>query len=217
MKQYDTIDGTGSGYSDKADQPPEGPLIPIPDDIAKYIKSISHGTGGDCYIIAACEKLYRHLQAQPLSVLPPSPVGEAGWNDVSQDPEPYQSILVTNGATVHAGGYYAGGYYAENGKFCLNDGVEFEGGGKCCDLQENYVGWMPSPVGPAHKDSTKKPPLTPSRAGEAQLRDIISRADRYLREINDGEVDDPSVGLYRDQLLIQLIDDIEALPPSVPD
>jgi hypothetical protein len=39
--------------------------IRIPEDIAAYIKSISSGYGGDCYIIAACEKLYRRLSAHP--------------------------------------------------------------------------------------------------------------------------------------------------------
>lgn len=58
--------------------------------------------------------------------------------------------------------------------------------------------------------------LPPYPVGDAALRDIISRADLYLREINDGEVDDPSVGLYRDNTLIQLIKEIEALPASNP-
>jgi hypothetical protein len=39
--------------------------IEIPEDIAAFIKKISRGTGGDCYIIAACEKLYRHLKSLP--------------------------------------------------------------------------------------------------------------------------------------------------------
>lgn len=50
-------------------QPIKGQPVPIPENIAQYIKSISRGTGGDCHIIAACEKLYRKLQEQPLSVL----------------------------------------------------------------------------------------------------------------------------------------------------
>ena len=51
---------------------------------------------------------------------------------------------------------------------------------------------------------------------EEVFRNIICRAERYLREINDSNVHDPGVGLYRDNNLIQLIADIEALPPSSP-
>src|SRR5882762_4335671 len=45
----------------------------IPAEIAAFILSISKGTGGDCYIIDACEKLYHHLTESK-----PSPVIEIG-------------------------------------------------------------------------------------------------------------------------------------------
>lgn len=44
---------------------PEQPAIP--EDIARFIKRISSGYGGDCYIIAACEKLYRHLRRESIN------------------------------------------------------------------------------------------------------------------------------------------------------
>ncbi len=58
--------------------------------------------------------------------------------------------------------------------------------------------------------------LTETKAPDTELlRDIISRAERYLREMNDGNVHDPSVGLFRDENLIKLIGDIDELPPII--
>lgn len=62
----------------------------------------------------------------------------------------------------------------------------------------------------AIKSSQPSPGLSES---ELHLRSIIERAYRYLREMNDDNVHDPSVGLYSDRHLVQLIDDIGALAP----
>lgn len=46
-----------------------GEVGEIPEDIAEFILSISKGTGGDCYIIAACEKLYHKMHEEIAQVV----------------------------------------------------------------------------------------------------------------------------------------------------
>lgn len=43
---------------------PTGEKGEIPEDMRRFIKSISSGTGGDCYIIAVCEKLYHRMMGE---------------------------------------------------------------------------------------------------------------------------------------------------------
>lgn len=51
-------------------------------------------------------------------------------------------------------------------------------------------------------------------ASEPVLRDIISRAEVYLYDLNNDNIHDPSVGLYRDNHLVKLIEDIRELSSS---
>ena len=60
----------------------------------------------------------------------------------------------------------------------------------------------------------ESPPIAPPSSRE--LRDIIARCGPYLDILNDDNVHDPSVGLYKANHLVQLIEDIRELSAELP-